>query len=832
MRASTPATSALALACLALACLAPGCLAPPTPDDQSNEAAEADPESDPQSDHQSDPVAPASVAPANGLAAELAPPKTSPDPRLPGLLGDAAVQARLDAALAAKGDDYQPRTHHLHADGRPKYTNRLIAEASPYLLQHAHNPVNWFPWGDEVFARAEAEDKPVLLSIGYSTCHWCHVMERESFEDETIAAYINQNFYAIKVDREQRPDVDEIYMRAVQMMTGRGGWPMTVVLTPERMPFFAGTYFPPDDRGGRPGFASLLRRLADAYRESPDEVLARAQTTSRRLAEQWRGAAVGDDVPGVEHIAAAAETIGSRYDAEHGGFGSAPKFPRPCSLELLLRHAERSEGGQALAWVQGTVDAILAGGIHDHVGGGFHRYATDARWLVPHFEKMLYDNAQLAVVLLELHQITGEARYAEAARETLDYLDREMSAPGGGFFSATDADSPVPGASPSSSPNSSPATREGWFFTWTEAELDSVVGEPAASHLRAYYATRPQGNFEGRNILHTPRPLPDVADSLGLSVDALDRSLRASRAKLYEARLERPPPLRDDKVLSSWNGLAISAFARAAFVLDDPDYLARAERAAAFLDQHHRDPAGRLLRQTLDGEPGGPGFLDDYAFVIQGLLDLVQASGDLRWLELAVALQGDLDARFHDADAGGWFTTPDDGERLLARAKPIDDGAEPSGNAVATSNLLRLHALTHDARYRERGERALRTFADVLERHGSAVPKLLVALDRAWRPNLQIVVVTPPGEDPPAAAREVLAPVRRSFLPHASVLVIDEAAIAADAARVPNLAGKRARDGETTVYVCEDQACDRPTTDPEEVAAQLRARQSSAGGSH
>jgi uncharacterized protein YyaL (SSP411 family) len=735
----------------------------------------------------------------------------SVQPQLPGLNGDSELQRALEAELGGKGPDYEPRTHHLHPDGRPKYVNRLIRESSPYLLQHAHNPVNWYPWGDEAFIRAAAENRPVLLSIGYSTCHWCHVMERESFEDEEIATFVNQNYVAIKVDREERPDIDEIYMDAVRMLNrGRGGWPMTLLLTSERQPFYAATYLPPRDgaRRGRPGFLTVLKTFAEEYKMQPADLVDRARSVSQRIEQSARAGAKGS-VPPVTVIEQTAREVIERHDTVWGGFGSAPKFPRPSNLEFLLRYAHRSGNSRALAAVTKTLDKMIEGGIHDHVGGGFHRYSTDTRWLVPHFEKMLYDNAQLVVVLIEAWQITGEDRYAAVARETLDYLDREMSDPAGGFYSATDADSPVPGRS---------HQEEGWFFTWTPAEIRRVVGGDEARVVIEAYGITDGGNFEGRNIVQRWRSESEVAGALGWPVARVRTTLESARAKLYAHRLTRPPPLRDDKVLASWNGLALSAFARGAGVLDER-YADRARKLAGFITESMVDGEGRLLRSVTHGQRGSRGFADDYAFTIQGLIDLHEATSEPVWLERALAFQRQLDAHHLDPTAGGYFVTPDDGESLLARPKPSYDGAEPSANSVAALNLLRLHELTLDSQWFDRGRAILQAFSGQLTRGAVGVPKLLCALDLLWDRPLQVVIVE--AVDDAAGAGALREQWRRSYAPNKVSIMVGAGEVAARARTVPWVAEKLALRGRSTAYVCEGTVCQKPTSDPALFATQL-----------
>jgi hypothetical protein len=725
-----------------------------------------------------------------------------------------ALRARLAAALAARGPGYQPRTHHLREDGSPKYTNRLILESSPYLLQHAHNPVDWYPWGDEAFAVARRLGRPVLLSIGYSTCHWCHVMERESFEDEEIAAYLNAHYVAIKVDREERPDVDAVYMTAVQALTGHGGWPMTTWLTHDREPFFGGTYFPArdGDRGARTGFLTLLAQLRQTFDADAQGVAEQAREIAAAIRRRLEPNAAGA-LPGGAAVAAAVASYRRSFDPVHGGLGRAPKFPSSLPVRLLLRHHHRTGDGDALEMAVRTLEAMAAGGIHDQVGGGFHRYATDERWLVPHFEKTLYDNALLALAYLEGWQATGRADFAAVAADILRYVAREMTAPEGGFHSATDADSLTPAGE----------MEEGWFFTWTPQEIEAALGAEEARLFQAFYTVTPSGNFEGRNIPHVTRPHAEVARRLGVSEDRLRASLAAARDALYRARLARPAPLRDDKILTSWNGLMIAAFARGGFVLDDPELTRRARAAARFvLDTLVRD--GRLLRSYRDGQARHNGYLDDYAFLIAGLVDLYETTFEIEWLRHAIALQAALDEHHADEAGGGYFMTSDDHETLLARERPFHDGAEPSGNSVALANLLRLHALTTDDRYRARADRLLGGFARTI----GASSEMLLALEFRLGDPREIVLVVPRERREAAPFLDVL---RRTYLPSQVVaLAVEGADLAAQAATIPLLAGKVARDGQATAYVCQGGVCRLPATDVETFAAQLRRPAARPGG--
>jgi uncharacterized protein YyaL (SSP411 family) len=728
------------------------------------------------------------------------------DPTLPGLKRDPASDEKLAAALAASGSTYRPRTPHLLPGGKPRYTNRLILETSPYLLQHAHNPVSWYAWGDEPFERARKEGKPVFLSIGYSTCHWCHVMEEESFEDEEIARYLNEHYVAIKVDREERPGVDALYLKAVIMMTGGGGWPATLFLTPAREPFFAGTYFPArdGDRPGATGLLTILRELHGIYEQHPDKVAEVTQEVVRRLSAR-SPAAGAEAIPGSQAIAQAVSNLRRAFDATHGGFGTAPKFPRPATLELLARYHRRTRDPKALEMLERTLAAMAAGGIHDQIGGGFHRYSTDDLWLVPHFEKMLYDNAQLAVAYVEGFQLTGREDFARVARETLDYLDREMSDREGGFYSATDADSPGPDG----------RGEEGRFFTWTPREIESVLGRDRARAAIAWFGVVGRGQVDGRSVLHTPATVEEAARKLKVSAPELLSRIETARKDLYQARAKRPPPARDDKVVAAWNGLAISAFARASQVLGEPSYAARAVRAADFLVRDMK-PGGRLLRSWKGRAAGKPGTLDDYAFVAQGLLDLYEATHDPRWLEEAMALEDVLEKHFADP-SGGYFLTADDDEALLAREKPSYDGAEPSGNSVAAMNLLRLAEFRSDERLRRLAEKLLVAFAPQI-RDGDSVPAMLSALDYALDKPLEIVVVAPA----PGAASALEEAQRRIFVPNRIYVVATEGEdLVALARLVPLLEGKRARGGKATAYVCRGRVCELPTADPKVFAAQL-----------
>ncbi|MGA8892638.1 MAG: thioredoxin domain-containing protein [Anaeromyxobacteraceae bacterium] len=701
------------------------------------------------------------------------------------------VAARISAALAALPPGYEPRTR--HRDGQtPRFTNRLITETSPYLRQHAHNPVDWHPWGDEAFEEARRTGRPVFLSVGYATCHWCHVMEEESFEDPEIARLLNESFVPVKVDREERPDVDAVYMTAVQALNGHGGWPMSVWLDADRRPFFGGTYFPPrdGDRGAPKGFASLLRDLAEIHRRDPDRVERAARSITDAIQGAMSGGPAGGKLPGTEPLRAAASFYARVFDPQNGGLRGAPKFPSSLPVRLLLRHHRRTGDARSLEMAVLTLERIAAGGIHDQVGGGFHRYSVDEHWLVPHFEKMLYDNALLAVAFAEAWQVTRRPALARVLGTTLDYVLREMTSPEGAFWSATDADS---------------EGEEGRFFVWSEGELRQILKGDAA-RFAAFYGVTARGNFEGVNVLHVPHP-----DEAGW------HALAPAREILYRERLERPRPLLDDKVLAAWNGLMISALATGGRVLPEPRFVAAAARAADFALSRLRVD-GRLQRSFRAGRTSGPGFLEDQAFVAQGLLDLHEATFDPRWLAAALELSAQCEELFADP-AGGWFRTGPDHERLVAREKPGHDGAEPSGASVATLNALRLHAFTGDDRWRRVATRALEAHAETLERQPAALHDMLLALDFLTDAAPEVVLVWPAGGAAPAPMIDVL---RNAFLPNRALTGAAEGEALDALGRVASIARNRvAQDGRPTAYVCEGGACQLPATDAAGLAAAL-----------
>ncbi len=718
------------------------------------------------------------------------------------------LASELDAAALRQADEPAIRAHHVNAQGEAQFVNRLILETSPYLLQHAHNPVDWYPWGDDAFERARIESKPVFMSVGYSTCHWCHVMEVESFEDLEIAAFLNEHFVCIKVDREERPDVDEAYMAAVNALTGRGGWPMTVLLTPEREPFFAGTYFPArdGDRGSKIGLLTLLKRVHEDWQSDPGRLIASAGDLSRHVQQQARPRPAGD-VPGLPVVHAMTRSFGTSFDATHGGFGGAPKFPRPPALDFLLRYSVRAGNSEPLGWAHATLRAMAAGGIHDQIGGGFHRYSVDARWAVPHFEKMLYDNAQLASLYLAGHQATGDEQLEAVARRTLDTLQATWRVEGGGISSATDADSVGPDGE----------RGEGWYFTWTPDELRTVLSSSDAALAATLWGVTPNGNLEGRSVPYAATSLGEAAAAAGVTEAQAAARVEPIRHALLAHRSTRPPPLRDDKVILAWNGLALSAFSRGARSLYDPGYLQTATALAEFVLAEMVDEAGHLHRTWRGGDARHGATLDDYALFISGLLDLHEATADARWLRWAIRLQADQDQRF-SAPGGGWFRTADGTEELLIRSIPATDSARPSGNAVAVDNVLRLHTWTDDAQTLERADRALAALGGAITR-GTGAPGLASATMRRHDTDLQILIVWAAGQDGTALTEVVDA----MALPHRALLAGDVAQVQAHADMVPWVVGKDPGDS-PTAFVCERGLCQAPTSDPVELARQLRGR--------
>jgi len=699
----------------------------------------------------------------------------------------------------------------------PAFTNRLAHEKSPYLLQHQHNPVDWYPWGEEAFEKARREHKPIFLSVGYSTCHWCHVMAHESFENPATAKLMNELFVNIKVDREERPDVDRVYMTYVQATTGGGGWPMSVFLTPDLKPFYGGTYFPPEDRSGRAGFPTVLQRIADAWKDEHEKVLETAGDAIKALSEMSAAGPAQSGAAGKEAISLGLNQLTRTFDDDDGGFGGAPKFPRPVTLNFLFRAAAREgresrDGKAALGMALLTLQKMAAGGMHDHLGGGFHRYSVDKFWHVPHFEKMLYDQAQLACSYLDAFQITHDTACEKTARDILDYVRRDMTDPAGGFYSAEDADSLVE--------KGRPEHREGAFYVWTKDEVLRALGEDAAAVFCRMYGVEadgnappgsdPQGEFTGRNILIQRLALADAAKFFRQDEGDLTAALAASRQKLLTVRDQRPRPHLDDKIITSWNGLMISAFARGAQVLDDVEYLAAAQKAAHFIhEQLWKD--GRLRRSYRQGASDVGGFCDDYAALIQGLLDLYEADFDIGWLQWAVELQARQDALFLDADHGGYFSVTRDAPNILIRTKEDYDGAEPSPNSVSALNLQRLAQIIGNKDLALQANAVLGAFANQLSRAPTALPQMLAALDASLAKPRQIVIAGPRDAD---ATRALLHEVNAHFIPDKILLLADGGAGQQWlAARLEFLKTVGPLDGKPAAYVCQDFVCQLPTSD-------------------
>ena len=733
-------------------------------------------------------------------------------------------------------------------------SNRLAQEKSPYLLQHADNPVAWLPWGEEAFARARAEKKPIFLSIGYSTCHWCHVMAHESFEDAATAAIMNREFVNIKVDREERPDVDRVYMAFVQATTGGGGWPMSVWLTPELQPFVGGTYFPPEDRYGQPGFKKVLQRIADAWKQDSAKISEQGARIIAALQEAANSPSKGADSLGLGTLDAAYQQIARSYDAHEGGFGGAPKFPRPVTLNFLFRVYARDPksvpGKHALEMNLFTLRKMAAGGMHDHLGGGFSRYSVDAFWHVPHFEKMLYDQAQLALAYLDAFQITRQPLYENVARDVLDYVRRDMTAPDGGFYSAEDADSEVPvaavydrrgrredapadhGVGGHRPPLQGAKKAEGAFYVWTKEQINTALGKNS-DIFNFHYGVElggnapagadPHGEFVGKNILIERHTLAETAQQFGKAEDEARQTLSAARAKLLKIRAKRPRPHLDDKIITAWNGLMISAFARAAQVLDDGDYLRAAERAAQCARTHLFEEArGTLVRNFREGRSAVAGFADDYAFVIQGLLDLYEASFEVKWLQFAVQLQEKQDDLFLDEANGGYFSGTGNDPSILLRMKEDNDGAEPAASSIAATNLLRLAQMRGDGGYRAHAEKTIAAFAATLARVPSAMPQMLVALDASLSAPRQIVIA---GARDSTETRALLREVHRHYLPNTVFLLADGAEGEAFLAeKLEALREMKMLDGKSTAYVCENFTCQAPVNDPQTIGAVLSRR--------
>ena len=689
----------------------------------------------------------------------------------------------------------------LPADGGEEF-NRLIFEKSPYLLQHARNPVDWWPWGDTAFEKARKEDKPVLLSIGYATCHWCHVMEHESFEDEEVADLINEHFIPVKADREERPDIDEVYMQITQGITGSSGWPMTLALTPDRHAFFAGTYFPKESVAGRPGIKRIVTELGKAWRERREEVIESSLSVSAQVARMMGASPGGDLDEGIFDVAFA--QFSSRYEPEKGGFARAPKFPVPPNLFFLLRFHQRTGNDHALEMVEKTLTEMRRGGIYDHVGFGIHRYATDADWLLPHFEKMLYDQALATVAYLETYKVTGKERYARTAREILTYVQRDLTSLEGGFYSAEDADS---------------EGVEGKFYAWSNAEVKKVLGEEDGEFYIETFNFEEEGNFfEEVTQVKTGTNIPHLKEEL---LDENRERVEVLSQKLFEHREKRIHPQKDDKILTDWNGLMIVAFARAAQALGDESYAVTASRAADFVLEVLTTEQGRLLKRYREGEAGLTAHLEDYVFMIWGLLDVYETTFDLKYLEKAIEFQAIVDEQFWDETEGGYFTVADDAEQMIVRAKKLYGGSIPSGNSVAIGNLVRLHRMTGQPRFATRGDELIRAFSTELEQNSMVYPLALTFLDFYFGPSREIVISGGDGD-------EMIGALRKIFLPNKVILRRTEENAEELAKLAPFTENQGSRDGKATAYVCQGFACRLPTTEVAKMMEGLKPRKQEA----
>ncbi len=711
-------------------------------------------------------------------------------------------------------------------------SNRLINEKSPYLLQHAHNPVDWFPWGEEAFAKAQAEDKPIFLSVGYSTCHWCHVMERESFEDQEVAGRLNESFVAIKVDREERPDIDHFYMEVCQALTGSGGWPLTVFLTPTKTPFFAGTYFPKESKYGRPGLLDVLAQLRDLWRDDRSRLENAGEKIVQALQPQPESHPASNPEPQI--LEQGYRSLKSAFDPLYGGFGQAPKFPSPHQLFFLLRYWKQRQEPMALEMVEKTLKAMYAGGIYDHIGFGFARYSTDRKWLVPHFEKMLYDNALLALAYLETYQVTHNPFYAKVAREIFTYVLRDMVSPSGAFYTAEDADS---------------EGEEGKFYVWTRQEVLDTLGKEEGEFFADLYDITPGGNFEGQNIPNLIKQLRNNS-AAGIFSGAADPSAAAdlanpnlatdppspagaarwesARQKLFAVREQRVHPFKDDKVLTAWNGLMIAALARGAWVLNEKRYTEAAARAIGFILENLRNPQGRLLARYRDGEANYLAYLDDYACLTWGLIELYQATFTPDYLEMALQLNWEMQELFGDLENGGFFFIGKDAEQLPSRPKQLHDGAIPSGNSVAALNLLRLARLTGNAELEEAANSQLRTFTGTIAEYPAGYAYFLCALSSALEPPMEIVIAgsESTGLEPieaKSAQEEMFEILRAAYLPQATLLFRPMGEAGAKIAALAPSADKNPLDSQTTVYLCQNYACQPPITDPAELCRQIQA---------
>ncbi len=715
---------------------------------------------------------------------------------------DDALIIKFKKTADLRGTSYKPRTKHLTKDRQAVFTNRLFLETSPYLHQHAHNPVNWYPWGEEAFLKAKKLNRPILVSIGYSTCHWCHVMEEESFEDLEVAKYLNQHFVAVKVDREERPDVDSVYMKAVQVMGGQGGWPLNVFLNPDLTPFFGGTYFPArdGDRGVSMGFLTLLGKIKQAWDEKADDLInAGASITAhinKRSQENSPAQLLTLDV-----LASAFQHTKAMFDPVNGGVKGAPKFPSSFPASLLFHIHKKIGKDRALSTALTTLGKMAQGGIYDHVGGGFHRYAVDDKWLVPHFEKMLYDNALLAMDYTDAFQITKQLSYKKTATQILDYILADMTSPDGAFYSATDADSN----------NSHGEMEEGYFFTWTPDEIDAILGPEAAPLFKKFYGVSKKGNFEGRNILNITLPFDDFVKKHDLNPEEFESQLVQSRKLLKQQREKRHLPLRDEKIIVSWNALMISALAKSAFVFDETTYYDSAQKAATFiLDKMTKQ--GRLYRSFKDGRTKTQGFLEDYAFFIAALIDLYEAGFDIAFFEKAIDLAKTTNDLFADPENHGFFMTAKDAGQLIAKEKPAVDNAIPSGNSVMLMNLVRLYEYTLDDEYKKQARALIETFSGQVRSNPVLFSTMLKGVNLFFDSPKEIVFAFGENEN----RDSYLDIIRNSWQPGRSLAIVNEDNAQRLSAVIPFTTGKRALNDVSTVYVCENGVCKLPVTTPED----------------
>ncbi|HHT9138456.1 MAG TPA: thioredoxin domain-containing protein [Candidatus Wunengus sp. YC60] len=687
-----------------------------------------------------------------------------------------------------------------HRKGKP---NHLINEKSPYLQQHAYNPVDWYPWGEEAFQKAVRENKPIFLSIGYSTCHWCHVMEYESFEDEEVAKILNENFVSIKVDREERPDIDNIYMTVCQAMTGSGGWPLNLFLTPERKPFYAGTYFPKTERYGNPGFIAILKQISNLWKTNKESVLNSSEQVVKVL--QTVSEPSTTETLTQETLKHAYEQLRDNYDNIYGGFGTSPKFPTPHNYTFLLRWWKRSKDPTALEIVEKTLDRMGRGGIYDQLGGGFHRYSTDEYWLVPHFEKMLYDQALLAIAYTEAYQATGNAFYAEILRGIFNYVLRDMTSPEGGFYSAEDADS---------------EGVEGKFYVWTPDEVMKVLGEKDGKIFCDFYDVSKEGNFEEKNILHVDKEINAFAKLEGIKLEMLQEMISKARAKLFTVREKRIHPHKDDKILTAWNGLMVAALAKGAQALNEPKYAQAAMRAADFVLNTLRQKDGSLLKRYRQGEAAIPGHLDDYTYFVWGLIDLYEATFEVKYLKTAVELNKLMIDDFRDEKGSGFFFSGKRNEQLIAQTKEIYDGATPSGNSVAFMNILRLSRMTGNPDLANISGQLMRTFAETVNNYPSGYAQFLCALDFALGPTREIVIAGESGSDD---TKRILMGIRKRFLPGKVIILHPEKDKSIEGI-IGFVKEQKAMDGKATAYICENYACKAPTNDMNQILKLLDER--------